>query len=281
MTKPTGNMAISTFSDPDDRPRATCRVLLCHRGTSSERRQCVRHDHSFWQAEIVTAGPIRADLAGQDQILLAGDIVLLPPGTSHQFFYPAENVAWVSVKFSCEAIECRPVPRRVPQDDSTHALLTALHAHLPESPDAPRSDQQILEHLLAALLTRLYWAGLSEPRETASSLVRQINRYLRSTGGRRVTVAEVAGQLGYSVSHVSAIFRKDRGRTLKSHIDRHRARLAGRLLEFSDLSVTDVSRMLDFPDVFSFSRFFSRVAGQSPRQFRKESSGRGDSADDS
>jgi AraC-like DNA-binding protein len=61
---------------------------------------------------------------------------------------------------------------------------------------------------------------------------------------------------------------------LKTYLDLERAKVASRLLEYSDLNITEIAETLDFPDVFSFSRFFRRVVGMSPRPFRQSARAR-------
>ena len=102
------------------------------------------------------------------------------------------------------------------------------------------------------------------PRHVRSAVL-----FIEENAARRTTLDDVAGAVGYSRSYLAAEFRRHAGRNIKAAIDRARAETAARLLLYSDRSVTEVASTLDFPDVYSFSRFFRRTTGKSPREYRK------------
>jgi AraC family transcriptional activator of pobA len=56
---------------------------------------------------------------------------------------------------------------------------------------------------------------------------------------------------------------------LKRYLDRKRADYAQRALIYADANVSLVADQMGFPDPFTFSRFFKRVTGENPRDYRK------------
>ena len=85
-----------------------------------------------------------------------------------------------------------------------------------------------------------------------------------------VRVEELAARLGLSPGRLSARIRAETGEGAKPVIDRARAEEAARLLAYADRDIAGIADLLGFPDPFTFSRFFSRMMGRSPRDWRRD-----------
>ncbi len=75
--------------------------------------------------------------------------------------------------------------------------------------------------------------------------------------------------LGITPIYLSRIVRKMSGRTVVDHINDLLLSEAKILLKSTGLNIVQIADRLHFADSPSFSRFFSRLAGVSPRQYRK------------
>jgi AraC-like DNA-binding protein len=249
-----------------------CRILLCHKGYASQARPVPEHSHPFWQIEIITHGPIVAQAGDIDESLEEGQVLLISPHCSHRFVYERGGEQWFSLKFSVSGVsDDASVMLLGDDEDDTEevTLIQTLRTLLPPNPEPSRRKRWVLEHLLGALLTHRLGPVSDALDQPDQSLVSRIASLVESSGGRRLAVSDVAEHLGYSVSHVSSLFRKHCDMPLKSFLDLERSKVASRLLEYSDLNITEVAETLEFPDVFSFSRFFRRVVGISPRPYRR------------
>ncbi|MFW6061466.1 MAG: helix-turn-helix domain-containing protein [Planctomycetota bacterium] len=255
-----------------ERDRLTCRYLyhgfyddpLPGAGTQ-------RHEHPFWHVDCFLAGAAEVETDGQTRILACRQCVVIPAGVRHRFRYPGRGARWLSVK--CEL--AGPLPGDdawvLPASPVSAAVVDALCRVLPPIGPADTRTAATAGHLLASLL-----AGETTRRtdERRPPLQRQVETYLLRHAGRRVTVADLAGAIGYSPSHLSATFRRQTGQTLKPFLDGVRADLARQRLRYSDEPVSAVALALGFPDIYSFSRFFKRCTGQSPTHFRRDHGGR-------
>jgi AraC-like DNA-binding protein len=74
--------------------------------------------------------------------------------------------------------------------------------------------------------------------------------------------------MGYSADYFSTLFKKETGIQLKKFIDQEIYKTAIRMLKYSDDSIHEIAEKLGFSDQFTFSHFFKRVSGESPKQFR-------------
>jgi len=78
-----------------------------------------------------------------------------------------------------------------------------------------------------------------------------------------------ADQLHISTAYLSRIVKRITGRTVVDYINQMLAMEAAFLLQTSSLSVAQIADRLHFADTPSFSKFFSRMKGISPREFRE------------
>ena len=78
-----------------------------------------------------------------------------------------------------------------------------------------------------------------------------------------------ASALHISSVYLSRVVRQVSGRTVVDYINQMLLMEASFLLRTSELSITQIADRLHFADTPSFSKFFSRLKGQSPRAFRE------------
>jgi len=78
-----------------------------------------------------------------------------------------------------------------------------------------------------------------------------------------------AEQLHISTVYLSRVVRQVTGRTVVDFINQMLLMEASFLLQTSPMSITQIADHLHFADAPSFSKFFSRLSGQSPRAYRE------------
>lgn len=79
-----------------------------------------------------------------------------------------------------------------------------------------------------------------------------------------------ASQLNISTVYLSRVVRQVTGRTVIDYINQFLMMEASFLLRTSQLSVNQIAERLHFADLASFSKFFSRQKGMSPRDYRNK-----------
>lgn len=132
----------------------------------------------------------------------------------------------------------------------------------------------VLRHNLSALLLRI---GRLEPEggperarldsEVLARFRLEVDRRFHETR----QVEAYAQALGCSVRTLTRASLAATGRTAKQLVDDRVALEAKRLLAESDLPVAEVGSRLGFSEATNFGRFFARIVGMSPGQFRAES----------
>ena len=82
-------------------------------------------------------------------------------------------------------------------------------------------------------------------------------------------IAFYASALNISSVYLSRIVRRVSGRTVIDYVNQHLLMEASFMLRTSQLSISQIADRLHFADTPSFSKFFSRLRGMSPRAYRE------------
>lgn len=117
--------------------------------------------------------------------------------------------------------------------------------------------------------------GLSREVTGASSAPLGVGRVARAVAffherfGEKLTVAQVARQVGVSVNQLERLFRKTIGEPPQHCLLRIRIEQASRLLRDSSSSMAEVAQTCGFYDQAHFSHVFSAELGCSPLAYRR------------
>ncbi len=241
-----------------------CEILYVQRGLSPAGHEFASHAHPFWQVEIAQAGGFRCRTESGELRLRPGDGLLIPAQVAHGFVYDRRS-RHISLKVRVDGVVPAATVIALSDLDCWPTLRDALVAVV-DHERVERARQHAACHLLEAVIALA--AAPRPAHEEPLSLVEQVRALVEHGENRRWSVAAVSRALGYSTSHASAVFRAQAAMTLKSFLDQARQEAAARLLAETDHAVGEIAELLEFPDVFAFSRFVKRVAGVSPRKLR-------------
>ena len=99
--------------------------------------------------------------------------------------------------------------------------------------------------------------------------ISQTITFMKENLSRTLSLEELAGIAGMSVSHFSAVFRTKVQSAPISFFTFLKIQEACRLLENTQLRIKEVAYQIGYNDPYHFSRVFANVMGVSPRDFRK------------
>ena len=85
----------------------------------------------------------------------------------------------------------------------------------------------------------------------------------------KVSVENIADQLGVSASYLSRKFKQATGLTYLDFLNKYRVSQAVKLLETGQYKVYEVSEKTGFTDYKHFNAVFKRYTNQSPTEFMK------------
>lgn len=125
-----------------------------------------------------------------------------------------------------------------------------------------------------ACLSLMYelFAYLAAERELApvDSVVAEAVGYLSRNLNRPISSAELARSAHLSENYFIKLFKKQTKLTPQQMLDTLRMQKATHLLQYSQMSITEVAATVGFDDPLYFSRRFKKKTGLSPSRFREE-----------
>ena len=146
------------------------------------------------------------------------------------------------------------------------SLWALLHAET-ISDDAIRACSESILQFLRTLI-------LSQQSRSPVGLTRSLtvfNQFISLVNAHCVQhrdVAFYAGEIGLSREHLSNLITRSSGRSPSSWIDEALISRIKILLRHSDLTSAGISDMMNFPAPSHFARFFKRITGMTPKEYR-------------
>lgn len=212
-------------------------------------------------------------LCGDDPLLVRPECVYFVP--SGQWRVRSEENAPLSFLFFRV---CAPEP-------SMQALLNACPRPM-ASCVSPQTIRQALslygnDGVYSSLLLyslvfnnlALFLADAQPPETVCSPMTMQAAGLVQKLLSSKLTVNRLAETMAVSPVTLAKRFRAETGTSLGAYIDRMVFQHARQLLIYSETSIGEIADQLGFCDQFYFSRFFRRIQGETPTQFRRRTRG--------
>lgn len=111
----------------------------------------------------------------------------------------------------------------------------------------------------------------SGPKQVVDALV----HYMEENKEKHLTSDMLSRYSGYSISHLSHLFRQQVGMAPLAYFNKIKMDEACYLLSNTDMKINQICYKLGFGDAYYFSRIFSKFMGMSPRAYRKEQGSKG------
>ena len=138
---------------------------------------------------------------------------------------------------------------------------------------ANRIEQLGSEKEVAALMTEMAKAYCRLVRKqnmkNYSALVQKAVVYIEGDLAGNLSLRVLAQDLNVNASYLSALFKKETGKTVTDYILQRRMELAAQLLKDTRLQVQTVAQYCGIVDIHYFTKLFKRHTGRTPREFRQ------------
>lgn len=221
--------------------------------------------------------------AGEESVLLhKGDLFCLFPEVTAQYGVAPEKPQLQLIWFGLNGKQARHLLHNagltkehsyirkvsVPgMPGMLHQLLNEFHLLKTGSSNYCRwmsKMYEILGHL--AVLNR---SGERLMREKQShEWIKESESFMSMHYTEDITVQDVADYIGVHRSHLTVAFSKMYGVTPGQYLLRLRMTNGARMLEETDLSITEIALSLGYSDIFAFTRAFGQYYGMSPSLYR-------------
>ena len=211
------------------------------------------HFHDSVELLVVESGRVEAIINAESKTLLAGDVAFVDKRVAHSFSFG--DAVWYSLVFSekyCRML--RYTDKTLPSYPDCRAfsdkMLSALALF------EPRKENPLLEEALASYLLGLIDDGCERVEEPSATYVvaTRILEYIDGNLREPITLASVAGALGYSPSYFSSLFVKLYGMSFKDYLGLVRYRRAEEMIESEGCAATRAAELSGFGSMNTFYR---------------------------
>jgi AraC-like DNA-binding protein len=123
---------------------------------------------------------------------------------------------------------------------------------------------------LAVLLDEIHGVGAGKGALLPEAVEKALDHMHRQIANSELSLQDVARASGLSLQHFGRLFAGAMQESPMLYLRRVRIEHAKNLLRDTRLRIGEVAREAGFADPLHFSRGFHRIAGQSPREFRRK-----------
>ncbi|QTD38896.1 helix-turn-helix domain-containing protein [Polaribacter batillariae] len=259
-----------------------------------------KHKHNFYELTFILKGKGKHVFNDSAVAYKKGDVFFLTPKDEHEFLVKApskfgilkftEQLFLEKTNFSIINKELKAQLESIIfnssiSDKSIKAYqedkkqLLYLYKMIKTELESPnlRSRNIILELFGALLLivSRNLISNVdyvSNPILLEKEKIENILRYIRLHlfDADKVKIKALANTFNMSANYISIYVKKQTGISIKDYIIKSKLKLAERLLEESNLNITQIATKTGFVDVSHFSKIFKNKYGKSPSEYHKK-----------
>lgn len=246
------------------------------------------HSHNAHEMLYVLDGAAEVTVGGSQYTAEGGSVVLLSRLESHCIRPLTDSYSRYVLIVPPEAVRTAPGGERLGSifvnrpAGFSHCLHLGEHRQLldplfdgfyKEAKGAQAFTDERLICLLGELLITLYRlqpTAFSVPMGRADETVCRVKAYIDEHYAEPIAVGELASLFYLSNCHLSHIFRRVTGYTLKQYLLLCRLAEARTLLYHTNESIGSIALQVGFADVNNFIRYFRQQIGLTPSQYRKQ-----------
>lgn len=127
----------------------------------------------------------------------------------------------------------------------------------------------LLDVKLVELLIRLS----AFERKVNNKIVTEIKEHIRINADKCITPSQIASKFGYTSGHLSRLFTKNLGISLRDYVIRVRIEYIKSLLLNSNYYIKEITELCHFENENNFVKFFKHHTGLTPTEYRNNNSG--------
>lgn len=144
------------------------------------------------------------------------------------------------------------------------------------NPDAPyrllRERAAMLDILAQYLSLTPQTAHQQAPRSCNWRNIERALAFIHANYGKPLTLEQISREAWVSPTYLCAIFRKRTGLPVHRYLCELRMYKAKRLMEDTQMSLTDIAQQTGFGSIHAFSKAFRKCENMTPSQYRQSSS---------
>lgn len=231
------------------------------------------HWHEFYEIELIISGSGSYIIDGVERKIEKNMLFFMTPVNFHRVDTAGSQV--ITVMFMGEICDNNMLFRlssafnsdSVALCDADAKYLAAVMHELNVA--SSENDDEYSFHLLNSILGKICRLTNSH-KHGYMSRVQTAMLFIQNNFRNDICLEDIADAAGVTPSYMSSIFRRECGVNFKDYLGGIRFDYAKKMLEYSDMTVTDVCFESGFNDYANFERSFRARFGLSPREYRKK-----------
>jgi AraC family transcriptional regulator len=236
------------------------------------------HSHRHALLTFVVEGTFREHYEDRTIVCRPGALHFVPAGQVHSDEFET-NVRSLHVAMSrdvLDGLDRRSVVPRKPVEVSGLSATWLANRLYAEFSQADKASSIAMEGLVLEILAEIARSQTQQDPILVPRWLRQATEIVESRFLERLTLAEIAAQVGVHYVHLSRQFHKYNRCTIGEMIRRRRIQYASHLLAHSSTPLAEIALICGFSDQSHLSFLFKRYMGVSPSRFRTMAGNRSD-----
>lgn len=255
------------------------------------RYQVKEHTHDYYEFYFFLEGNVSIRIDGSEHPLKAGNMVLIPPGISHQAVIHNTDIPyrrfvfWISESFyaklseeSEDYIYLMKKSRTDGQYISYYDMIefNALQAKIFRLIEEIHSERfgktaQIslcVQDLLLHLNRTAYEEAHPDTMEEEQGLYKHLLQYIETHLDEELSLDSLAGKFYVSKYHIAHVFKENLGLSVHRYITKKRLSMCRDAI-LSHQEISEAYLLCGFRDYSSFFRSFKKEFGMSPKEYKE------------
>lgn len=244
--------------------------LQCGKQICPSRYSYTSDDRDFWLLHFVISGKGTLTNRNGKQTVSKNEMFVIRPFENATYTADADDPwEYIWIGFAAD----RTVPPILEKSDVIYTpYLKDLFIRGYNADDFENIDTYgAYEHYLCGIIWEIFGLLLQNSKNDMNTA----NNYIKPAltimelyySDCKLTVTEIANRLRISQEHFSRIFKAEMGVSPKKYLSDIRMKRAVEFLTQSSESITQMAPKIGFPDVFAFSRAFTRYYGFPPSEY--------------
>ncbi|HTI93469.1 MAG TPA: AraC family transcriptional regulator [Puia sp.] len=247
------------------------------------------HMHDFYAIFWVEKGGILQKLDNKNYSLRRGDVFIACPGQVHEndFGHSRQKIVGGAILFTAKFINQLRVRDEISELTFLDNIFSNPHIHLSDSGlekflnivsilymeiNRTFPNWAIVNSLSSALLLSVQEAIDDSIIKTTSNrhieVYKQFRHFLEIHYKENKTPGFYADQLHISQRHLNRLLKETTSKTAADMIRARSVLEARRLLNFTDLKISEIAGILGYFDNSNFTKIFKKELGQTPQAYR-------------
>ncbi len=240
------------------------------------------HHDKDYQVQLIYGGTANIVVNDTHYAVKEGDVVFIPQSASHRFQAGREGMKTLEVKFSTQDPEMLDILSHIDcyfsaKDKQLFDLFSRIvDEGLRQAPGYKIMCDALLIESLTVMMRYCSNATpaneqnqLKFPESTTctSPAIQAANEYIFRHINTNFSIVDLAKGCGYNQDYLYRTIKKAFGISAIQYVNKLRFEQAKRLMEHTDLSLSEIAWNLGFDSIQYFSKFFRQHAGTSPTEY--------------